>query len=261
MTLATALSTTIKSQILDQLNVFKREDFRFEEGPHKYYLGDQELTSVTTYLHHFYTPFDSAYWSAEKGRQKGISAAAMQAEWDAIADRACYLGTEVHKWVEDFFNGIEGPLENLDPEVVERIQSFKRLYALRLHKLTPIAQELRMFNKDMRLAGTLDALFIDAKGDIYILDWKTNKKLVTDKDRNYSKMLGVFATEWDNNMNHYSVQTSIYRLMLHQAGIVAKGCFIIYIPPVGECQVHPCKDYRTQLVNHFHLNAAEYGVN
>lgn len=248
-----------RREVLDRLAVFHRPDFRFEEGPHKYYLGETELTSVTTYLHGFIKPFDAPYWSQQKAKERGVKPTLVLEEWKAIADRACYLGTEVHKWIEDFFNGHKGAVEDLDPEVQERIQSFMVLHQSRLHKLIPIAQELRMFNKKMRLAGTLDALFMDERGNVYILDWKTNKKLVTDQDKNYSKMLMEFSGEWDNNMNHYSIQTSIYRLMLKDEGVDAQGCFIVHVPPTGECRVLPCKDYRPQLITHFGLEPADYG--
>lgn len=250
----------VMGDTLKKLQGFRVAHFRFEEGPHKYYLGDTELTSVTTYLHHFSTPFDGAYWSDRKARERGVSQQVVMDEWAAIADRACYLGTEVHKWIEDFFNGIENPIEDLDPEVQERIRQFKILFEKRLHKLIPIGQEIRMFNLKMKLAGTLDALFMSIDGEIYILDWKTNKKLVTDKERAYSNMLQEFYSEKDNNMNHYSIQTSIYRLMLWDAGIDAKGCFIVYIPPQGECQILKCKDYRPQLVKHFGLDPRHYGL-
>ena len=263
LTYPTGLTETqreIMDDTLAKLAGFRIANFRFEEGPHKYYLGETELTSVTTYLHHFVRPFDGDYWSKKKADERGVPQWVVQDEWAAIADRACYLGTEVHKWIEDFFNGHEGPVEDLDPEVQERIREFRKLFAKRLYKLIPIGQEIRMFNLKMKLAGTLDALFMSVDGAIYILDWKTNKKLVTDKDRSYANMQYEFANEKDNNMNHYSVQTSVYRLMLKDAGIDAQDCFIVYIPPIGECQILKCKDYRPQLIEHFGLNPQDYGL-
>jgi len=260
MTALTPAQEAVMHDTVQKLQWFRIPTFRFEEGPHKYYLGDTELTSVTTYIHQFARPFDGAYWSDRKATERGVPQWVVQDEWAAIAERACYLGTEVHKWIEDFFNGIVNPIEGLDAEVQERIREFKKLYAKRLSKLVPIGQEIRMFNLKMKLAGTLDALFMSVDGTIYILDWKTNKALKTDKDRSYGNMLHEFANQKDCNMNHYSVQTSIYRLMLHDAGIVAADCFIVYIPPTGECQILKCKDYRPQLVEHFGLNPQEYGL-
>lgn len=256
----TDIQELIISETQLKLTEFQRTDFRFEEGPHKYYLGETELTSVTTYLHHFSRPFDGDYWSRKKADERCVEQAVILKEWSDIADRACFLGTEVHKWIEDFFNGLQTAIHELDIEAQDRIHEFIKLYEKRLHKLIPIGQEIRMFNRKMKLAGTLDALFMAENGDIYILDWKTNKKIVTDKDRSFGNMQFEFANQKDNNMNHYSIQTSIYRLMLKDAGIEAKGCFIVYIPPVGECQVLPCKDYRMQLIEHFNLNSADYGL-
>lgn len=250
----------VLDDVIERLKVFQTPEFFFDEIPHKYYLGETELTSVTTYLHHFARPFDTEYWSVVKAKERNMSVHSLLAEWKQGSDRACYLGSEVHKWIEDFYNGNERTLEGLDPEVIERIVQFKKLYQARLWKLTPLAQELRMFNQKMKLAGTLDALFMDEEGVIYILDYKTNKSLTTDADRAYGNMLYEFANQKDNLMNHYSVQTSIYRLMLREVGIDAKDCFIVYIPPTGECRVMRCKDFRPQLIEHFNLEAQDYGL-
>lgn len=256
----TDIQLRVLHDTLDKLTVFNTPDFWFDEGPHKYYLRKTELTSVTTYLHHFSKPFDEVYWSKKKARDRDTTPEIILEEWKSIADRACYLGSEVHKWIEDFYNGTIRPLLEMDEEVQERIGMFQIIYEKRLFKLFPIAQELRMFNLDMKLAGTLDALFLGEDGKIYILDYKTNKALKTDKDYSFSNMLYEFSTEKDNNMNHYSVQTSIYRLMLAKVGVFAAGCFIVYIPPQGECQIIKCKDYRQQLVRHFNLDPVAYGL-
>ena len=91
----------------------------------------------------------------------GIDPSVLEMEWKQKADTATTLGTNVHKWIEDFWGGLnpEMPEEN-DPEY-NRIKKFKTLYDLRFKHLVPLKSELKIFSRKWRLAGTIDQPFLE----------------------------------------------------------------------------------------------------
>lgn len=246
-------------KIKEKLKVFSRPDFIFDEIPHKYYLAGVNLPSATAIPHRFVKPVDWAYWHKKKGDEMGIEAHEVKAMWQATTDSACLLGSNIHKFIENHIGEVAQSIEDYTSEEQVMIHSFLRFYETRLTKLIPIAQELRMFSEAMQLCGTLDNLSWkpDAEGDggkLYILDMKTNAKWEDDSNKKYSKMLNVFSTEYDNKANHYSIQLSIYWLMLESIGITIDGTFVIYIPREEETTLIRCKDYRPQLKKYFNIN-------
>lgn len=244
--------------IKEKLKVFSRPDFIFDEIPHKYYLAGVNLPSATGIPHRFVKPVDWAYWHKKKGDEMGIEAHEVKAMWQATTDSACLLGSNIHKFIENHIGKVPQIIEDYTSEEQVMIHSFLHFYENRLNKLIPIAQELRMFSEGMQLCGTLDNLSWkpDAEGDggkLYMIDYKTNKAWEDDNNKKYSRMTNVFSTEWDNKANHYSMQLSVYNLMLAEAGIYADDMLVIYIPREDETTLIRCKDYTPQLKKYFKL--------
>jgi hypothetical protein len=106
------------------------------------------------------------------------------------------------------------------------------------------------------LAGTLDALFKLNEGR-YVGDWKTNKKFTTDSDKEgrKQKLLYPFDDMWDNSLNGYSIQLSLYRLMLQEeSGYETQGGFLVWIGPNEEPEMHKIVDLRNQLYDFLQKN-------
>jgi ATP-dependent exoDNAse (exonuclease V) beta subunit len=211
--------------------------------------------SVTGFLGQFKKPFDSDMIAGMVAKKRGTAKKIILAEWKEISDIALKLGTNVHKWIEDYYNGLN-PEMPTDEREVDRITKFLALYEEKLHKFTPVHQEFRVFSRKWGLAGTLDALF-KLNDSRYVGDWKTNKKFTTDADceGRKQKLLYPFDDMWDNSLNGYSIQLSLYRLILQEeAGYETQGGFLVWIGPNEKPEMHKIVDFRNQLYDFLQKN-------
>lgn len=245
-----------------KLEYFSDPNFRFNEQTHTYTYLDphtgkpvQTFSSVTGFLSQFKEKFDSDFWANKKAKSTGKTKQQILNEWKSTSDTAMDLGTDVHKWIEDFYKG-DNPPDPEHPEVLSRVNKFKYLYETKLHKLTPVKQEFRIFSRKWGLAGTMDILF-KMQEDYYVGDWKTNKKFTTDKDPKgrWKKMLYPFEDLWENALNSYSIQISLYRLILkEEADFETKGGFLTWIGPDGKPELHKTVDLRDRLYTYLQKN-------
>ena len=183
----------MKEKILDKLKVFEDPNFKFDPVYHKYTYNGERFISVTQLLSKFHAPFEKEYWSNVKAEEAGVPQEFILNEWQKLNDYANELGTATHNWIENYFNQIWQPLpSNMD--ITERINKFNIIFAEKLHKLTPIKFEQRVFSKKWRIAGMIDSLFM-YEDNLVILDWKTNKKFTTDDSQwgKSEKLLFPFA--------------------------------------------------------------------
>lgn len=252
------------ADFIQQLNRFMNppEGFIFNEEHHKYTYDGRKLISVTQFISKFGKKFDSDYWANRKADDVGITVTEMKQEWQYKADLGTTVGSIVHLWIEDYLNGLNpfmpiiendiGPFKTDEIEQLIRIRIHKwlELYHIRLHKLTPIAQELRVWSLKYGLAGTIDGLF-EYKNQLIVGDWKTNKKFNTDEDKVWQYLLWPFDNEPDNEHNKYSIQVSLYRVILEEYGIKTGPAFLCWVPPEDtEAQFIPAKDYRKILTEY-----------
>lgn len=246
----------------DRLNIFRDPNFKFDELTHTYtYLNPetqkpvQIFTSVTGFISNFKKKFDSDFWSKRKAQQLGISKDAVLKMWQDKGDTAVNLGSAVHKWIEDYYKGLNPPLPT-DPILLERVQKFLYLHEMRLHKLRPVEQEFRLFSRKWNIAGTTDALF-EINQDYLVGDWKTNEKFTTNDHPKgkYQRLLYPFEDLWDNSHSVYSIQLSLYRLILEEeAGFTTKDAFLVWIGPEEKPKVIKAVDLRDRLYTYLQKN-------
>lgn len=238
----------MKELILKDLDKFDDPNFIFDPVKHKYTYHGEEFISVTKFIQRFHKPFESDYWSKKKADEAGVPQDWILNEWKKLNDYANDVGTQTHNWIEDYFNGIWKPLpDNLD--VINRINKFNIIFAKQLHKLEPLKFELRVFSKKWKIAGMIDSLFI-YKGKIFIIDWKTNKDFTTDdhKKGKWEKLLYPFDEHWKNHLSEYSIQLSLYALILEEWGFEIGGAYLVHIGPDDEeAKMYKVKDMRENL--------------
>jgi ATP-dependent exoDNAse (exonuclease V) beta subunit len=223
----------MKKFLLEKLEQFNDPDFIFDPLKHRYtYLGE-EFISVTRFIQQFHKPFEQEYWSQRKAEEAGVPQEWILNEWKKLNDYANEVGTETHNWIEDYFNKNWKSLPtNLD--VINRINKFNIIYAKQLHKLEPLKFEVRVFSKKWKIAGMIDSLFI-YRGKIYILDWKTNKNFTTDESLKYKeKLLAPFSDFFKSHLSEYSIQLSLYSLILEEYGFEIGGAYLVHIGPDDE---------------------------
>lgn len=227
----------MKQEILNKLKIFDDPKFKFDPDKHRYTYDGEMFTSVTTLIGKFHEPFDSDKWSKIKSEQKGITQEEMLKEWQDLNDYANRVGTDLHNYCENFWNKELQPLP-IDLDVIDRINKFNILYAQQLHKLTPLSMEKMVFHPKWKLAGMVDGLFLyqgkSKEPGVIIGDYKTNKKFKTDddKDGRWHKLLPPFQDLFENHLNEYSIQLSLYSLILKEmCGIDIKKKYLVYIGP------------------------------
>lgn len=234
----------MKSIILQQLECFNDPEFKFNPDYHRYTYHGSVFKSVTQFINQFYPPFDSEYWSKRKADERGVEQEQVLKEWKDLNDYANHIGTNTHNWIENYFNQIYQPLpDNLD--IIDRINKFNRIYATHLCKLEPVKFEVRIFSKKWKLAGTIDSIFL-YRGKIFILDWKTNKHDF-DNPKNFNKMLAPFEEFWKNHINEYSIQISLYALILEEWGFNVGGGYMVHIGPNTDANIYKAVDMREKL--------------
>lgn len=241
----------MRDLILDKLKCFEDSEFIFNAKYHKYTYKDEQFISVTKFIQQFHKPFETDFWSKKKAEEAGVPQDWILNEWKKKNDYANDIGTQTHNWIEDYFNGLWKPLpDNLD--VINRINKFNIIFAKHLHKLQPLKFEVRVFSKNWKIAGMIDSLFI-YNGKIFILDWKTNKVFTTDEHPKgkYEKLLEPFEEDWKNHLSEYSIQLSLYALILEEWGFEIGGAYLVHIGPDDEeAKLYKVKDMRSKLRNY-----------
>lgn len=248
-----------KLEIEEKLKYFDDPLFTFEEEEHVYTYEEIKFDSVTTFIKVFKKEFESEYWAKRKAKERGISESEILAEWKLKGDVANVLGTAVHEWIENFWlswgtGNIPDHYSSPNDEVKKRCMKFLEVYSQKLNRFVPLKPELKLFSKKWRLAGTVDQplLFWDEKLQKVLLvigDWKTNKEFKDDnhpKGR-YQKLFRPFSNLYANSHNEYSIQISLYRLILEEIGIETHSGFLCHIGPEGPAKLYPVKDLREPL--------------
>lgn len=200
---------------------------RFEDEGHLYYIDERagEYTSVTTVIHQRFPVFDADEVISKMMRGRrwpqhalfGKTPDEIKAAWAANAADAAARGTHMHEQIEIFMNrwardGHGGPLET-SRELVH----FREFMVEHVdpRELEPFRTEMRVFHEEVKIAGSIDMLFRDQDGRLYIYDWKRSKEI---KMRNAfgGRGLGRLGHIHDCNYEHYSLQLNVYRRILEQ---------------------------------------------
>jgi len=233
------------NEVLEKLSYFDDKNFVFDEPSHTYRYNGELYFGTTSFLERFVKQFDSDYWSKKKADDEGITQEEMLKRWDAKRDRSCDLGHTTHSYIENFYEYGKTDYTD-DEEANKRIDKFHLIYESRLKTLTPIKSEQRVFSKKWKLAGTIDQLYI-MDNMVIMGDWKTNQKIKTDKDFAFEYLLPPFNKFKANEINKYSLQLSIYQLILEEAGIFIDYAFICHLPEKGDPKIYKMKDFKPQL--------------
>ena len=150
----------------------------------------------------------------------------------------------------DHQNLLKNPIELEDKEAVSRVEKFRTYYTERLTSLKSVFQEVKVFSRKWGYAGTIDGIFSIDGERLIICDYKTNKEFTTDSDWKGSRnrLFEPFNDTFDNKHNNYSIQVSLYRLIIEEeCGIEMQDPFLLWIPPKGPCKAFKAKDYRNKI--------------
>lgn len=231
-------------EILQKLKIYNDDkNFKFEPIKHKYTYAGEYFTPVTQFIGKFHEKFDENYWSKAKAEEFDKTQEEILKLWKEKNDRANEVGTATHDWIEKYFKKVYQQLPT-DIDIINRINKFNVAYSKFLYKLTPVIFEQMVFSKKWKIAGTMDSIFL-YKNKIIVFDWKTNGDF-THNDHpkgKYQKLLYPFDEYYKNHLNEYSIQVSLYALILRECGINVDAGYLLHIGTgEDEAQIYKCSN-------------------
>lgn len=226
------------------------EDISFNQKYHTYTCNGHKLTSVTKLAYSLKPAFDREGVAAKKARETGQSVAEILAEWDTNRNAALARGTLVHEWIAGYL------LDQLPPasdpflalnERLPEMDGFETLWGQLSLKAALQHAEWVVGDEELGIAGTVDALLLSNDGDRSNLwDWKTGKEFKT--ENRFQNLLPPFDDLPDSDLSAYSLQLSLYRLIIERNTSLEIGdCYIAHLDPVGGYRIHKALDLRERV--------------
>jgi len=262
------------------INAFKNLEF-FEE-PHEYILHkengeDVKLPSVSSIVQRFEPHVDWDVIRANKAKKLGITDDELKRQWEENNLTSTSNGSIVHLFGESCLYFFQGRLDMIEHEIShyhmekgylipygQKEIAASKLYEDLLNNFNvfPVMAESKIYtglkgavnplNLNEEYCGTFDILWAKKEKDgsfsPMILDFKTNKSLVSEYNRAHEKMmLAPFDDMVDEPLSHYTIQLSAYAMGLEQLGINPKHMVLIWLKEDGTYEKVPVKDVRDRL--------------
>lgn len=195
-------------------------------------------TSVTTLIHKHFEHFDAdkiidKYYNKWQGDLKnkyyGLSKEQIKQLWEDNRVDASTKGTNMHKAIEDFFNGelVEEP----DTKEFGYFKNWWKSFTENNPTYRPYRTEWMVYNDKKTIAGSIDYTTINHLEEITIFDWKRSKEIKA-KSPFGKKGLWPLKHLDDCNYAHYCLQLNCYRLILMNFyGKKVNGMYLIILHP------------------------------
>lgn len=198
----------------------------FKPEYHEYVSLDDEpiqWISVTSFISHFKPKFDASTQAVKSAKNKkskwfGMTPEDIQKAWTGEAKRATDLGTWYHNQRESDLCELESiQREGITVPVVKPLEENGVKYAPDQKLKDGVYPEHLVYLKSAGLCGQSDYVEV-VNGKVNILDYKTNKEIKSEGYTNWegitSKMYAPVNHLDDCNLNHYSLQLSLYMYMI-----------------------------------------------
>ena len=250
MTLDTSLDTNLvmdtnldmDMNYLANINKHERDScITFKDDGHIYTIkhagsleGETGFTSVTTLIHSFVEKFNadkiintmmkSSNWPNNK--YFGMTKSEIKDGWTQNGKDAAAAGTKMHFDIECFYNNIQ--IENTSIEYSYFV-NFENDYC---KSLKPYRTEWLIFDEELRLAGSIDMVFITPDGSLEIYDWKRSKEII--KTNKWNKWMNnpIISHLPDTNYWHYSLQLNVYKaILMRKYGVTVKNLYLVCLHP------------------------------
>lgn len=184
----------------------------FREDEHSYTDNKGlKYTSVTTLIHGLFPEFKEEEVAQKVAIKRNKSVKEILDEWKYERDIAGVFGTQCHLFAEMYLKGEKLPSPSNEKEELY-FSNIKNFIDTKLAKFTLIEAEKIIFSPQHGISGTIDLLMRNSKGDVCLLDWKTNKAIK--RNNPFQKGLTFLNHLDDCNYIHYSLQLNIYKTLL-----------------------------------------------
>ena len=193
-------------------------DIQFDESIHIYTVkGCSSYTSATTWVGSLFPSFDSdlvitKMMASKKWPQSpyfGKTRRNIKEQWKRGGHQAALAGTAMHDTIEQFYNNREIEIDSLE---LEFFMDFDKAIG---SQLTPYRTEWRVWDSDLRIAGTVDMLFENSDKTLSLYDWKRCKLIKKDNPWE-SASVPCIAHLPNSNYWHYALQLNMYKFILEK---------------------------------------------
>ena len=244
---------------MDLLTWSKFNCYTFYEKTHQYFYYDKPVKqSVTQFIEQFFEPFDRDAISKKYAEKHKLNQEDVLADWDKKGKVSSISGTIIHKYLEDYARGKvfdidyteaeeQGLLEDVKERVSLLLPQAKRFHEDTLNKLIPIQLEYTVGVEDI-LAGNIDMLCWNVRdSEFQIWDYKNLKEMTT-KSYFGKKGLKEFSFYDDCHIVHYSIQQTLYKIMLERKlGIKIGKCYLVHFCHLADdYEIYPCINLQTE---------------
>lgn len=263
------MSDTRKPTYLAQINAHPRDAFiQFEESTHVYTVhGNSDYTSVTTWNHGHFPKFDAdkIIQNIVSGRKHKtdpsykyymMTAEQIKAMWDTNRDCAAESGTNMHFDIECYYNQLEVSNNSVE-------YNYFRNFLHDRPELTPYRTEWTIYHEELKIAGSVDMVYINPDGTLLIYDWKRCRDIVKDNPFGGTACTPCISHMPDTNFWHYTLQLNTYKAIIEEKyGMQVVGlCLVCLHPdnsngnyklievPFIEKEIRDLFEYRKQMLN------------
>lgn len=238
----------------------------FDPVPHVYKFGGVVIPGVSSIVEHF-DPFDVVACAERCSKNRrhemfGKPVEDILAIWERRGAESSDAGTTVHEFGEACFLCKAGQADRIEGPLKERLAADGTLEAaspkeeavarwwdsMDLGRYVLIAKETRVYNPQLRYAGTFDVLLYDLLMHSYALkDYKTNKDLF----RWYGDYLRAPLSPLKaNDEGKYTVQQNLYRIELENIGLKVGSMDLVWLKEDGTFQEVPLSPEYGRLVSY-----------
>ena len=191
----------------------------FEEDSQTYnVIGGGDMRPVSSVIAMFFEPFNAEVVSIRKCRGDLVAAAKLREEWDARGSIASQAGTFLHKQIENYLNDktepqtfkcdveYNGKFLHLNKRVdISKEWSFFKAFD-KATTYQPFRTEWCIYDKEARMAGTVDLICARPDGTYELYDWKRSNKVDPNETNQWSK--GINGLEHLPDTSYYQDRKS-----------------------------------------------------
>ena len=220
---------------LEVKNKHERDpNIHFVDSTHTYTFNGEKFISVTTWISSLFNEFDieaviQGMMQSKKWNEKHVYFGKTKDEikniWKLKNTEAIKQGVILHQNIEDYLNRI--PIENNSIEY-QYFMNFVRDHT----DMEIYRTEWKIYDEDLKLAGTIDMCSRNSDGSLTLYDWKRSRSIK--RNNNFHQYCIVESLKYlqDTNFNHYTLQLNLYRYILEKKyHMRIKNMFIVCLHP------------------------------
>lgn len=187
--------------------------------------------------------------------------------WNQISEEALREGRKMHRSIEMCYNCMyDKDNERFHTPDMKQFARFHKYWVLR-HKLVMFRTELSLRHKPIAtlqryLNGTIDAVFLDPDGNVWLVDWKRAKEIKEKAFRKDDMGTGPCYELANCNREHYNMQLNVYRYVVEKnTHFRVVRCYLaVFHPNYIDYETYLVPNYQQRVaeaMRHFEISAME----